>query len=165
MGGGRFTPSPADLKKMQDLTTKATSSIDAVLTPAQKKELPGALKEIGTMRNAGIPLETLGDLKLTSTQKTKIASIADKAQKDMEVKVKAANGDFQSLMPAIQQARAKTHTDVMATLTASQKAVVEKYEKDHPRRGFGGGMGGPGGGGRRGGGPGGPGGPGGRPGA
>jgi len=161
-GGGRFAPlSPADLKKMQDISAKANSSIEAVLTPAQKKELPGALKEIGTLRNAGIPFETLGELKLTSTQKTKIASITDKAQKDMAAKFTAANGNFQSLRTVMQDARTKTHADVMTTLTPTQKAVIDKYEKDHPRRGFGG----PGGGGGRRGGPGGPGGPGGRPGA
>jgi hypothetical protein len=165
--GGRMGGiSPEDVKKLQTVSDKASSKIEAVLTSDQKKALPGALKEIGTMRNAGIPVQTLGDLKLTSAQKAKISSIADKAQKDMEVKMKAANGDFMSLGPVFQQARQKTHTDVMATLTTAQKGVIEKYEKEHPRRGgFGGGMGGPGGGGRRGGGPGGPGGPGGRPGA
>ena len=113
------------------------------------------------MRTAGIPIATLPQLNLTSTQKTKISTIADKAQRDMQAKVQAANGDFQSLGPVIQQLRQKTHTDVMAILTTPQKGIVDKYEKDHPRGGRGGGgFGGPGGGGRGGGGRGGPGGPG-----
>lgn len=119
------------------------------------------------MRQAGIPLETLGSLKLTSAQKAKIAGIADKSTQELQAKIRAANGDFQSLMPAFQQARAQTHTSVLAVLTSPQKAIIDKYEKAHPRPAFGGpggGFGGPGGG-RRGGGFGGPGGPGGRPGA
>ena len=157
--GGPGGMAPASLKKYQDLSNKATNGIEAVLTPAQKKQLPGALKEIGVMRQAGIPVETLGDLKLTSTQRTKIASISDQAQKTMAAKMQAANGDYQSLGAAFQQSQAKTRASVQAVLTAPQKAVIAKYEKDHPRRGFGGGgFGGGGGGGRRGGGPGGPGG-------
>ncbi len=152
---------PADIKKLQDLSAKATSSIEAVLTPAQKKELPGVIKEVVALRSAGIPLDTLGDLKLTSAQKSKIVSLSDAAQKDMDAKRKAG-GDFRSMM---QDSRKKTHDSVLATLTQPQKAVVDKFEKEHPRRGFGaggGGFGGPGGGGFGGGRRGGPGGPGGQ---
>jgi len=152
--GGRMSGPPMDMKKMQDIATKASHNVEGVLTPAQKKAYPGALKEIGAMRQANIPLETLGQLKLTSSQRTKISGIAEKSQKEMADKMKAANGDFQSLMPAMQQSREKSHTDVMAVLSQPQKDIITKYEKDHPRGRFGGG-------GRRGGG----GGNGGRPGA
>ena len=166
-GGRMGGMDPANVQKMQNMANQATSSIEAVLTPEQKKRLPGALKEIGAMRQSGIPLETLADLKLSSDQKARIAGISDKSQKEMEAKLKASNGDFRSLGSAFQDARTKTHESVMAVLSPSQKSIVDKYEKDHPRRGFGGpggggGFGGPGGG--RGG-PGGPGGPGGRRGA
>jgi Spy/CpxP family protein refolding chaperone len=148
MRGGGFG---GNTQKMQDVAKKTSSGIEAVLTPQQKRELPTALKEIGTMRQAGIPLETLGELKLTSSQRSRIGAISVRSQKEMEARVKAANGDYQSLQPAFQQAREKTHSDVMGVLTASQKAIVDKYDKDHPRRGGGG----PGGGGRGFGGPGG----------
>lgn len=128
-----------DFKKMEDLNTKATSKIEAVLTPAQKKALPGVIKEIGAMQMVQIPVETLGELKLTADQKSKIVGIAEKSQKDLQEKMKSANGDFRSMMPIFQAARDKTHADVMLVLTAPQKATVEKYEKEHPRRGFGGG--------------------------
>jgi hypothetical protein len=149
MGG----PPPEFVMKMQALAKKEASSIEAVLTPQQRSQLPGALKEIGALRSAGIPLETLGDLKLTSSQKSKISTISMKSQKEIEAKLKAANGDFMSVGPVIRQAGEKTHADVMGVLTAPQKGVIDKYEKEHPRRGFGGGgFGGPGGGpGRRGG--------------
>ncbi len=146
MGGGQV-----DVQKLQTLSKSASASIEAALTPAQRKDLPRAMKEIGSLRSAGIPLETVGQLKLTSSQKSKIVTIADRSQKDAESKIKAANGDFQSLRPILQQSREKTHADAMALLTASQKGIVDKYEKDHPRRGFGGGgrfgggRGGPGG--------------------
>ena len=161
-GGPRPGGAPFDVQKMQDMASKASTSIEAVLTPAQRKQLPGAVKEIGAIGQAGIPIETLGELKLTSAQKAKISTIGDKSQKDMVSQFRSANGDFQKLRPVIQQLRDKAHTDVLAVLTSSQKSVIDKYEKEHPRRGFGGGgpggFGGPGGG-RRGG----PGGPGGRP--
>ena len=158
-GGRMGGMAPADMKKIQDLATSASAKIEGVLTPTQKKELPGALKEIGAMRQAGIPLETLNDLKLNGSQKSRIATITDTAQKDMEAKAKAANGNFQVLGPAFQESRQKTHASVMAVLTSPQKAIIDKYEKDHPRRGRGGPGGGGGFGGGRGPGGGGPGGP------
>ncbi|HLJ57040.1 MAG TPA: hypothetical protein VKT77_18520 [Chthonomonadaceae bacterium] len=153
-GGMRPAFDPALMKKFEAAAVKANAGIEKVLTPAQKKALPAAVKEISTLRQIGIPPDTLGSLKLTAGQKSRIGSVIATSQKQMDAKMKAANGDYQSLAGAFQETRQKTHDAVFAALTAPQKAIIDKYEKEHPRGGRGGfggpGGGGPGGGGRRG---------------
>jgi Spy/CpxP family protein refolding chaperone len=145
---------PDALRKMQGSAKKASADIEAVLTPAQRSAFPRALTEIGALRQARIPVEALGELKLTTSQRAKIVAVSEKSQKFVQAIIRDANGDFRSLGPVLQAEGQKTHTDAMAILTPSQRSVIDRYEKAHPRRGFGGGFGG-----RRGGrgGPGGPG--------
>lgn len=129
-------------QKMQALSEETTKSIEGVLTEEQNKQAPAFLKTIGAFRMVGIPLEVLPELKLTSDQKTKIASIADGAQKQMADARAAAQanggggggGGFQAFQEIM-----KTNSDkAAAVLTAAQKATLQKYVADHPQRGFGG---------------------------
>ena len=131
-------PSDEYRQKMQGLATRAAASIEAVLTPTQRKQLPGAMREIGALQTAGIPSATLRELKLTSTQKSRIEALAENFQKELAARAQAANGDFRSIMPAMLQLCDKTRANASDLLTPAQKAVVEKYGKDHPRRGVGG---------------------------
>jgi Spy/CpxP family protein refolding chaperone len=146
-------------QKMQALNEETNKSIEGVLTPDQLKAAPAFLKSVGGYRTVGIPLEVLPDLKLTADQKTKIAAIADAAQKQLQdemQKMRAAGGGqpggggggggFQ----AIQDLMKANGDKAAAVLTSGQKAILDKYKADHPQRGFGGPGGG--GGGRRGGG-------------
>jgi hypothetical protein len=144
-------PDPSVFQKFGALSTQANQSIDAVLTTGQKTKLAAGIKELATYRLAGIPFGLYGQIQLTSAQKTSLAQIQQTV----------------SGPQVTRDARTAARTQAAALLTPAQKALVDKYEKDHPTPR--GGFGGPGGGGGRGGfgGPGGPGGPGapGRPGA
>lgn len=162
-GGGGQRP---DFQAMQARSDAAAKSIEALLTPAQKKALPTLIKDVGAMRTVGIPAQLYGDLKLTADQKSKIGTLAKQTQDSMQKMFQSAGGggrgpggppggapgagpgggggfDFQ----AIQKMREDTNKKAMAILTSAQKAQVDKYLKANPPRGFGGG----GGGGRRGG--------------
>jgi hypothetical protein len=151
----------AAMQKMRALDEKTAKQIEAELTDSQKKALPDAMREIGALGQAGIPPDLLGDLNLSADQKSKILAISSQAQQDLRQKMEAIrqSGDFQAMREAMQTYRESSHKQVMAVLSADQRAMVDKFVKDHPMRGPGGFPGGPGGFGP----PRGPGGPGGPP--
>ena len=160
--GGGNRPDPAQLQemmtKMQEDRKKNDAQIEAVLTDDQKKALPAFLKDVQTFQTAQLPLALVGDLKLTDDQKTKMAAVVTQIQKIAQEKRQEAmdNQDFQSLREIMTQTQTALKDKTRALLTADQKAMVEKYEKENPNQGFGarggrgGGQGGPGGGGQRG---------------
>lgn len=135
-------------QKRQEINTKVEADVTAALTDAQKTALPDFLKEVGTLQQAGIPAGVLGDLKLTDAAKKSVLDQATKSQTALREKMAAARQAGQQLSREDRTAAQKEATDsVMALLTPTQKALVEKYVKDHPQPAFGGF-----GGGRRGGG-------------
>ena len=154
-GGGTppdRTTMDANRAKSQQLEKAANDKITALLTDTQKTAAASLLKFLPTLREAGIPVEILGDLKLTDDQKTQIAATVQ-ADKD------AANGAMS------RELHDKIQADALALLTADQQAALTAYVKAHPFQpdggpggagGFGGGHGGPGGHGGFGGGHGGP---------
>ena len=158
--GGGNRPDPAQLQemmtKMQEDRKKNDAQIEAVLTDDQKKALPAFLKDVQTFQTAQLPLALVGDLKLTDDQKTKMAAVLTQIQKISQEKRQEAmdNQDFQSLREIMTQTQTALKDKTRALLTADQKAMVEKYEKENPNQGFGGrggrggGQGGPGGGGQ-----------------
>lgn len=134
----------AFMQKMQDMNKEADKKITDLLTPEQKKALPDVLKDVQTLNAVGIPAATMGDLKLTSDQRKKLADIAAASQKSLNEKMQEArqSGDFQSLREIMMNSRKETHDKAFALLTDDQKKVIEKYQKEHPqpqgRPGFGG---------------------------
>jgi Spy/CpxP family protein refolding chaperone len=148
---GQQPADPQEMRqKMTSLTEETTKSIEGVLTAEQNKQAPAFLKSVGGYRTVGIPLEVVPDLKLTSDQKSKIAAIADAAQKQIQDEIAKAQavgggqggGGFQGIQELMKANRDKA----AAVLTPSQKATLDKYNADHPQRGFGGGRRGGGGG-------------------
>jgi hypothetical protein len=166
----------AAMPKIEARMKQADAEISAVLTPAQRKQVPAMLKEMHALRGAGLPMSLAGTLKLTPSQLTKLEGIG-KSRSDKLRKAFAGMGPGSNPGAAMQQMgqiRDEARKSAMGVLNAQQKAAVEKWEKEHPRMQFGGfggpggpggRMGGPGGPGGRMGAPGGPGGPGARPGA
>ncbi len=147
----------AIMEKIQALDKAANAKIVAVLNPGQREALPGVMMLLDALQSVGIPAPVVAELKLTDDQKKQIVVIGKKLQEDMQ---KAMQDQDRQ---AMQDARKKAHDEVEALLSDDQKAIIQKFMKDHPRPQ--GGPGGPGGPGGRPGGPGGrPGGPGGRPG-
>ena len=149
-GPPNFEQMRANMDKVRGLDEKYSKQIEAQLTDSQKKAVPDALKELSMMAQAGIPLDIIGDMKLTADQKRKIEAAVTKSQQDLQKKMEAAreSGDFQSIREAMQSAGESRHRMVMAALTDSQKSLVENFMKEHPMRGPGGpgfGPGGPGG--------------------
>ena len=141
-------PSPEDIQAMRDamqkrrdVSTKSDDAIKAVLTDDQKAKLPDFVKELQGMQQSGIPVAILGDLKLTADQKTKITAQAEKNQADMQQKRQDARAAGQRMSPQDMQAMMKDARDkVSELLTPTQRAMVEKYNRDHPQPvgGFGG---------------------------
>lgn len=66
--GGRGGP-------MRQIAQKASREIEANLTDAQRRQLPGVLKAMRTLRNARIPLSLVPKLKLTTGQVAKLAAL------------------------------------------------------------------------------------------
>jgi Spy/CpxP family protein refolding chaperone len=146
----------AMMEKMRTASEKTGKEIEGVLTSAQKAKLPGVLKQLDTVRGAGIPMGAAPDLNLTPDQLNKLEALSKDRQKQMEsLRGAGGQGGGGDMMQRFQQMRAENQKKVDAILTAPQKAALKKYEDAHPRRGFGGGGGagfGGGGGGRSGGG-------------
>jgi Spy/CpxP family protein refolding chaperone len=142
--GGGNRPDPAQLQemmtKMQEERKKNDAQVEAVLTDDQKKALPAFLKDVQTFQTAQLPLALIGDLKLTEDQKTKMAAVVKQVQTISQEKRQEAmdNQDFQSLREIMTQTQTALKDKTRALLTADQKAMVEKYEKENPNQGFGG---------------------------
>jgi Spy/CpxP family protein refolding chaperone len=143
-GGGGTRPDPAQLQemmtKMQEERKKNDAQVEAVLTDDQKKALPAFLKDVQTFLTAQLPLALIGDLKLTEDQKTKMAAVVKQVQTISQEKRQEAmdNQDFQALREIMTQTQTALKEKTRALLTADQKAMVEKYEKENPNQGFGG---------------------------
>ena|SRR5687767_9505333 len=111
---------PSSREKRRDLNRAATQQVMAVLTDAQKEKLRSAMKELGPIAGAGIPIPLLQDLKLTDEQKKKIADIVAEARKGAA----SGPGDRKAMREQVQ-------TKIAAVLTAEQKAIVTKYMAEH----------------------------------
>lgn len=91
------------------------------------------------MQQAGIPSGVLGDLKLTADQKKKIMAQATQSQQEMRDKRQAAQQSGQRMSREDMMAMQKDNQDkISALLTPTQRAMVEKYTRDHPQPAFGG---------------------------
>jgi hypothetical protein len=128
------------MTKMQEDRKKNDAQIEAVLTDDQKKALPAFLKDVQSFQTAQLPLALISDLKLTEDQKTKMAAVVTQIQKIAQEKRQEAmdNQDFQALREIMTQTQTALKDKTRALLTADQKAMVEKYEKENPNQGFGG---------------------------
>lgn len=132
----------ATMKKMEAAGKKSDADIKAVLTPAQRKQVPGLLKEAEALRGSGLPIGVAGGLNLTADQVGKLSAIGKK-RSDASAKLFQGNGDPRAAFEKMGKLRDAARKQAMGVLNAKQKAAVEKWEKDNPRGGFG--MGGPGG--------------------
>lgn len=119
-------PNPDAIQKQRDLTRKAIGDIEALLTEEQKTKLPASLKEWTMLREVGIPLDALSELKLTSDQKKKITDIAT----DMNEKLAAVPREERREKGA--ELRKAAHEQVVALLTDAQKEVLQKHTKSRP---------------------------------
>lgn len=121
-------PDPAAMQKLRDLNQQAVKDIEAILTDDQKAKLPDTIKELGALRNAGIPLEVVGDLKLTADQKTKIAAIAKEAQD------KVSNLTPEERRAKMRETMQESRDKTMALLTDAQKKVITKFNDDAKKK-------------------------------
>ena len=120
-------------RKRGELAQKADTDIEAVLTDDQKKMLPDYKKEVGFFRQAGLPAGLIGDMKITDEQRTKIAAQATENRRTMRQKTRAAQQSGTAMTPAQRQAMLKENQDkILALLTPEQRAMLDKYNKDHP---------------------------------
>ena len=120
-------------RKRGELAQKADTDIEAVLTDDQKKILPDYKKEVGFFRQAGLPAGLIGDMKITDEQRTKIAAQTTENRRTMRQKMRAAQQSGAAMPPAERTAMLKENQDkILALLTPEQRALLDKYNKDHP---------------------------------
>jgi len=110
------------------------------ILPLDKSKLDALEEDAKLFQMAGLPLEALAELKLTSEQKKTISSVASEAAEKAREFMR--EGDREGAMALREQLGQK----VGGVLTLEQKKVLEKYPfRPMGNRGFGG-FGGPGGG-------------------
>ena len=119
---------------------KAETEILALLTDDQKEALPEVLKTLQMLQTLGIPMQLNGDLKLTAEQTKALAERAAVVQKERaavtkQIQEAMASQDMDRVRELAQGMRGTGGGDAkaLAILTSEQKAMVEKYIKDHPR--------------------------------
>jgi protein-tyrosine-phosphatase len=122
-------PDPSAREKLRELNRQATAQIEATLTAEQKAKAPDALKQMTTLRSLGIPLEALGELKLTDAQMKQLDGIAKAAQEKMQAIPQEQRRERMREMMQESQSKA------MAVLTEPQKAVAQKHQQRRRDRG------------------------------
>ncbi len=124
----------ANMDRMIGLSQQASRQILAVLTARQKKALPTVMQEVQTLRMAGIPPELAGELKLTVSQKKRIAAIQRSAQQEIRQKMEDGqqSGDFASVRDSIEQSHELAREKSLDVLTEAQRRKVEQYVQAHP---------------------------------
>jgi len=121
-------PDQANAQKLREAARQALQEIQAVLTPEQRTRLRDAGRELAALAMAGIPLQALGDLKLTADQKSRIAAITrEAAEKRQALSQEERRTKGREIFQEVR-------TKVEALLTAEQKAVIEKYRRENPRQ-------------------------------
>lgn len=137
-GGGGFNMEAmrANFEKLRASEEKANKDINALLNDSQKKALPGVLKGLTPLRDAGIPLELAASLKLTEAQKTQIGDAVNKVR--ASAPPPGAGGGGFGGFGAMREMREKMHSAALQVLNADQKRQVDAWEKAHPRPQFGG---------------------------
>lgn len=127
-------------KKNQENGKKAETDILALLTDDQKKALPDVLKTLQMLQTLGIPVQLNADLKLTAEQTKVLTERAAVLQKERaavakQIQEAMASQDMERVRELSQGMRGTGAADAkaLAALTPEQKAMVEKYIKDHPR--------------------------------
>lgn len=127
-------------KKNQENGKKAETEIIALLTDDQKKALPDVIKALQTLQTLGIPLPLREDLKLTEEQTKTLTERAavvakERAAISKQIQEAMASQDFEKVRELGQGMRGNGGVDAKAAeiLTAEQKALIEKYVKEHPQ--------------------------------
>lgn len=149
---GAAPPDPeamrANFEKLRAAEQKANNDFVATLTPAQKQALPGLLRQLDIWREAGIPVELYGELKLSADQQKKIETIVQQARPAPPAPGSGppppGEGGPGRGRREMQEARRKMREQVMGVLSAEQRKRVQAFIEAHPRPPFGGGPGGPG---------------------
>lgn len=122
------TPDPSAAQKRRELTQKATSEINDILTAEQKEALKAAVPQITALRAANVPLQVVGKLQLTEEQKQKMAEIAK------ELREKTANLPADERRAKMRELNAEARTKVEAILTPEQKDIIKKYNEENRAR-------------------------------
>ena len=126
----------ATMQKWRALEEKASAQISEILTDAQRAALPVAVTELDALATAGIPLDILGDLKLSQDQKARIVSISETSRQELRQKITAAreSADLQQIPDIAQSVRNYARKQVMAVLSPSQKNMVQNFVSEYRPR-------------------------------
>ena len=125
-----FAAAASDRPTANQVATKASDDIKALLTPEQTAAVTKATPMLSMLNQSRvIPIAALPDVKLTKDQMTKISGIVDVEQ----AKLQGLTG--QERRAKMTEVNADFKTQVEALLTTEQKDVIAKYEAAHPRGG------------------------------
>ena len=150
MGGMGGATMQKNMDKIQTLAKKNNDEMMGVLNAGQRAKVPGLIATFEAVQSAGLPMGAAGDLKLTPAQQKKLGALgaAARAKQMRAFQSMGQGGDRGAMMEKFRGMRDEQRKAAMAVLTPAQRTTIDKYEKAHPRGGFGGmggGMRGPGG--------------------
>ncbi len=120
--------------QMRARQKKQAEQIMALLTPAQKREVPALLQRMKLYNMAGLPVDLIGKLHLSHAQAVKISSeIAPMRQHAMETMRKdMQSGNMQAGFESMRSSQAAIQSKVNSLLTAHQRALVQQFRSAHP---------------------------------
>jgi hypothetical protein len=124
-------PGPAG-QAQRELLEKAHASIDSLLTPDQKARVAKLSYRLVLLGLAGIPLDALADMNLTSDEMDRIGEAAAGMLKDAPARI--AETPPGERIAKTRQALADLRAAAVAILTPDQKQKLEEYRKTHPLR-------------------------------
>jgi Spy/CpxP family protein refolding chaperone len=108
---------------MRELTLKARTDIEAILTPEQKAKLTVLLRYFGLLRAAGIPPRALPEVKLTPEQRSQIEALVKAAIEQLQpLKAEERRAKLREIIPDLR-------SKVSAVLTPEQKKAIAKYQR------------------------------------
>jgi Spy/CpxP family protein refolding chaperone len=151
---------------LQTSEEKAAREISENLTPEQRTKMRDLLADAELFRNLSLPYQTLGDVILTSTERTALTTQWQDIRRENQRRAqRAGNGaqnnggggqavpggaaaapgggqDFRAMMmqrmEEMQKEREATYQKALAALTPEHKTIIEAYVKANPRPQFGG---------------------------
>jgi Spy/CpxP family protein refolding chaperone len=126
--------------KLQQDMERAEKEIELVLTPEQRPGVNPFLRDLELFQGAQLPPELIRDLDLNGPQKRKLQiivrdAVAAQEQQRQQIVAKArAGGDLTGIGATFKSFQDGVRDKSLAVLTPEQRALVEKWEKENPRR-------------------------------
>lgn len=117
--------------KLEAQQRQSDQQIDALLTPGQRRRTGTMFQEVGTFKEAGVPLSAYSSLRLAPAQRAKIAAMQPQllAQTKAGLQQAVASAHGANPLGAIMALQQRAWDRVMAVLTPRQRAIAAKAKR------------------------------------